>query len=152
MNNHTIRNCLFFFYLCSLFYSNFLHLVQVLAKSPPYQIYVANGLPRKSGKLRVHCASKDQEVGYFVIPVKENIHWSFDINFIGSTMYFCHFWLGTQDRAFEVFNMDVANNCYFYQDRFHCYWLVKKDGFYYTGHVHPNPDPHRFVKKYNWTE
>ncbi|KAL7104536.1 hypothetical protein ACP275_08G251500 [Erythranthe tilingii] len=100
---------------------------------PVYQVHVVNNLPSKSAPLKIHCASKDTDFGFHTLLPNEEFHWKFCVNFWWTTMYFCHFWWGEKDIAFEVYNYDLSYNCDYEEEELHgvCRWSVRKDGFYF---------------------
>lgn len=107
---------------------------------PRFQLYVINELP---DELRVHCASKDDDLGYHTLQRDENIHWSFRENFWGTTLFFCHFWWGSRDKAFDVFTGGDQSDVIIIG------WVVKEDGFY-IGYNHMPPDANTLIKIHNW--
>ncbi|KAI5649935.1 hypothetical protein M9H77_35940 [Catharanthus roseus] len=111
------------FLLSHLIPIQFFHHVQVtIAGSIPYE---TNGLPKDSALLKVHCASKDTDIGYKTITVSGRIQWSFHANIVGSTIFFCRFWWKNNDKAYEVFNMGIANSCDLYLDSYRCIYQKK---------------------------
>ncbi|OIT30240.1 hypothetical protein A4A49_64733 [Nicotiana attenuata] len=104
---------------------------------PTYHVYVWNSLPNNSPPLWVHCASKDDELGYNNIAPTTNINWSFHASMWLKTMFFCHFWWNSKDKAFEVFNdLDTcvkdAGQSNIPHPTTVCQWVVKEDGIYLT--------------------
>ncbi|CAN4090970.1 unnamed protein product [Withania somnifera] len=100
--------------------------------SAKYEVHVINKLSTNAPKLRVHCASKDDDLGNNYLPIGGDLNWSFCESFFDQTLYFCHFWWGSKDKAFDVFNYapycvkdaKVANYLKY------CKWEVRNDGFY----------------------
>ncbi|KAI5682182.1 hypothetical protein M9H77_03410 [Catharanthus roseus] len=110
-------------------------------------VHVANGLSNNKTFVRVHCQSKDDDIGYHDLYIKQEIQWSFKMNWIDTTLFFCHFWWNNFDTSFDVFNASFGQaNCG--QDPNICYWLVKEDGFYFSGKEHPTPNDFSLVN--NW--
>lgn len=110
---------------------------------PKVTYYVVNDIPEA---VDVHCASGDDDIGYHNLQPNQFIHWSFRENFWGTTLFFCHFWWGSKDRAFDVYPVpdDIAES-----QKYITVWVVKKDGFY-VGHDQVPPDSLR--KIYSWTK
>lgn len=72
------------------------------------------------------------------------------MNTFCTPLYFCHFWWGSKDKSFEIFNdhMFFSYQEYKKADKY-CYWLVKTEGFYFTGVHNPTPGPFLNLKDYN---
>ncbi|WMV48161.1 hypothetical protein MTR67_041546 [Solanum verrucosum] len=101
---------------------------------PKYNVYVWNALPNNSPTLTVHCASKDDDIGFHDIAPTTYINWSFHASTLLKTMFFCHFWWNSNDKAFEVFNdLDTCvKDSNITARATVCQWTVKEDGFYLT--------------------
>ncbi|KAK4732859.1 hypothetical protein R3W88_025847 [Solanum pinnatisectum] len=106
--------------------------------SRKYTICVYNSLPVESpDKLRVHCFSKDDDIGFHVLSPYEDINWSFQINhwIFARTTFFCSFWWGKKAQAFIVF--DDENICIsdsqLPQATDYCQWTAQEDGIYLSG-------------------
>ncbi|KAK4361606.1 hypothetical protein RND71_020558 [Anisodus tanguticus] len=100
--------------------------------STMFQVHVINKLFPNSTQLRIHCASKNRELGDQILPINEDFNWSFCGTFINRDLYFCHFWLGAKDKAFNVF--DDQDKCIKHGETHnylhYCKWEVRPDGFY----------------------
>ncbi|KAK4354881.1 hypothetical protein RND71_027075 [Anisodus tanguticus] len=105
-----------------------------------YYIQVANNLPPGS-ILKVHCASKQTDIGFHDIVQNDQIAWSFRETIFTDTLFFCHFWWGQKDKAFEVFNTYTGciKNSPLDAHTHICKWIVKADGFYLQGDPTVNP-------------
>ncbi|CAN4090971.1 unnamed protein product [Withania somnifera] len=100
--------------------------------SQKYEVHVINKLAPNTPQLRVHCASKNSEVGNQNLAIGEDLNWSFCEALFDRSLYFCHFWWGSKDKAFEVFNdpsycVKNAKHVNFLK---YCKWEVRNDGFY----------------------
>lgn len=97
-----------------------------------YLVRITDQLPNNSSPLRVHCQSKDDDLGYHDLHPSESVHWEFGVNFSGSTLYFCHFWWGKKDAVFDVYtypwSKDYCGNGLLFTNK--CLWFVQEDGFY----------------------
>ncbi|OIT30532.1 hypothetical protein A4A49_59201, partial [Nicotiana attenuata] len=97
-----------------------------------FQVHVINKLPSDSPQLRIHCASGDNDLGYHCPAINEDFNWSFCEAFFDNTLFFCHFWWGSNEKRFEVFNDPYG--CVFDQKVInflaYCKWEVRPDGFY----------------------
>ncbi|GLT72809.1 hypothetical protein SLA2020_447110 [Shorea laevis] len=69
-----------------------------------YRVHIENGFQKAI--LGAHCKSRDNDLGLHLIPAHSEYYWSFDGNFIRTTLYFCDFsWEGGH-RTFDVFKYD----------------------------------------------
>ncbi|PIN07266.1 hypothetical protein CDL12_20172 [Handroanthus impetiginosus] len=105
-----------------------------------YTIHVLNKLPQNN-KLRLHCASGDDDLGTHTIDVGYDFHWHFCDGWTGRTLFFCHLYWGSKQIAFYVFRSKWAYRCWL-----DCYWEARSDGIYFSG---KNP-PGALEKKYDW--
>ncbi|KAF3623592.1 putative glutamate receptor 3.6-like [Capsicum annuum] len=100
--------------------------------SEKFEVHVINKLPPGSPQLKLHCASKDNDLGYHDPTIDGDFNWSFCSALFGRTLYFCHFWWNSKDKAFDVFNSEF----YCVKDQKvvnylrYCKWEVRSDGFY----------------------
>ncbi|XP_022843408.1 S-protein homolog 2-like [Olea europaea var. sylvestris] len=114
-----------------------------------YDVHVVNGLPDSPNPLWVHCASKDNELGTRILHVNEDFHWHFFEGVFGETLFFCHFWWGSKQMAFDVFkNPTDCERGDPKADHNQCYWVVKADGFYFSK-INP-PSPSDLKKRNDW--
>ncbi|EYU39654.1 hypothetical protein MIMGU_mgv11b017487mg [Erythranthe guttata] len=74
-----------------------------------YEVHVTNRLP--SPQLRLHCASKNDDLGYHNIDRDYDFNWRFCENWTGNTLFFCHLWWNNNDVAFDVFKSHDDNPC-----------------------------------------
>ncbi|KAI3474341.1 hypothetical protein Pfo_029173 [Paulownia fortunei] len=110
--------------------------------TPKYTVYVANSLPPKSPPLIAHCASKDDDFGNHTLTSGQSFNWSFCDSYIENTLFFCHFWWGTKERAFDVYTSKDKSDCF----KHACYWEADADGIYFDG-TYP---PQLLSKVYEW--
>ncbi|KAL2249356.1 uncharacterized protein LOC105179615 [Sesamum indicum] len=114
--------------------------------TPQFTVRVTNNLPLYTGPLRLHCASKDDDLGFHSISLFGEFKWSFCDRFVGDTLFFCHLWWdarnGTKTKQFDVFKSEWSPRCV---SRV-CNWAANEDGVYFTGY---NP-PQQWQKRYNW--
>lgn len=88
-----------------------------------HDIHIYNDLP---DKLSYHCASKDDDFGLQVLNPGQVFTWRFRTNFSRSTLYFCHFFWGSKQKKFDVFQGSWDKDGYY-----HTYsYTVNTDGFY----------------------
>ncbi|XP_011084392.1 uncharacterized protein LOC105166650 [Sesamum indicum] len=106
-----------------------------------YDLYVVNYLPSNSAPLKLHCASKNDDLGYHTLANGEDFHWSFCENFFPNTLFFCHLWWGSKQKSFVVFKSKWgAQHLHLY------YWVAKSDGIYLSN----INSTESLVKKYDW--
>ncbi|KZV42804.1 hypothetical protein F511_28005 [Dorcoceras hygrometricum] len=106
-----------------------------------FHIYVINNLPPYTPPLRVHCQSRNDDLGYHdLVDRGQNFTWSFCESFAVNTLYFCHLWWDNKEKSFDAFKSN------FHIFRLDTYlWYATKDGIY------SNADySQKVVKKYDW--
>ncbi|KAF3664016.1 hypothetical protein FXO38_10350 [Capsicum annuum] len=123
------------FYAIFIFFFVCLPQAKANHRNGKYTVQVYDGLPNgtPTPKLRVHCYSGDDDIGYHDLSSDQDLTWSFKFNqspFSG-TLFACHFWWGNKDKSFEVFN--DYDNCVmgsFIPKTNFCKWIPKEDGIY----------------------
>ncbi|KAK4345385.1 hypothetical protein RND71_035561 [Anisodus tanguticus] len=100
--------------------------------SGKYHIHVIDALGSGSSELKIHCASKQDDLGYHTLSNTQEFTWEFCEHFFDRTMYFCHVWWGSKESNWEVFN--DPGNC-IHQGQVPvgtntCVWVINPDGFY----------------------
>ncbi|KAM3358839.1 hypothetical protein P3S68_021772 [Capsicum galapagoense] len=115
------------------------------------EVHVLNALPGTSSKLKIHCASKDDDLGYNYPPIGADFHFKFCA--IKYTLFFCHFWSGTKDLVFDVFNdLDYCvhdGQGYVKEYTAECQWKVQVDGIY-LGYYDVDADRIIYKKYRGW--
>ncbi|XVF61739.1 hypothetical protein PTKIN_Ptkin08bG0154700 [Pterospermum kingtungense] len=108
-----------------------------------YYVHISNGLSNNE-KLTIHCKSKDDDLGWHVIPTSQEWNWTFKTNFFGSTLYWCNMYWSNHYGAFDVFweNHALLVMCNFKE----CFWSARDDGLYTE-----NLPKGSWSKTYNWT-
>lgn len=122
-----------FFLLLLLLSPLHLSLAKKCIFTEKYEVHIINKLPPNSPQLKVHCASKDNDFGMHYPITNEDFNWSFcGLLFSETTLYFCHFWWNSKDKAFDVFNDKdyCVHNQTFPNHLKYCKWEVRSDGFY----------------------
>uniref|UniRef100_A0A0V0H514 S-protein homolog n=1 Tax=Solanum chacoense TaxID=4108 RepID=A0A0V0H514_SOLCH len=119
------------FLLLIILFINILHLKSVNS----FQVQVVNNIdPTKFpfNSIKIHCASKDNDMGFHDLSPNNKFEWSFKEKYFANTMFFCHFWWGLKERAFEVFN--VFQGCIrdspLSPRTLLCKWTVTDKGFF----------------------
>lgn len=100
--------------------------------------------------IRVHCASKNDDMGIHVLSSNQVFSWKFRVNFWETTLFFCRFWWGNKTRSFDVFKAAWDAD----DDYHHTYsYVVKSDGFYLSYDEPPSADLTRvrgWDDNFNW--
>ncbi|KAK6137855.1 hypothetical protein DH2020_028410 [Rehmannia glutinosa] len=110
-------------------------------------IHVINNLPSKSPPLTLRCQSKDDDLGYHTLKVKQDFSWSFCENIYGRTLFFCHLWWGSKQQSFDVFKSKLFKSKFTKVPKPQYYWIAKSDGIYFSN----SNTPSTFTKKYDWS-
>lgn len=116
-----------------------------------YTVFIMDG---EIDNLKVHCKSGDDDIGDKSLVVPQYFHWTFRMNIVGTTRFYCDFrWMTGNDtvlkeKTFDVFNMRIMFMCGERFDVNNCYWLVRQDGFYFANDDKPFPDGWQFM--FNW--
>ncbi|PWA87286.1 plant self-incompatibility S1 [Artemisia annua] len=103
--------------------------------------------------LRFRCQSKDNDLGDVVRNAGEEFNIRFCLNLFKTTLFFCHFHLGSKQRTFDVFSLKNGGDpdyCFMseHESKDDCFWLVKEDGFYAP--LRNFPGPNDWVKRFDW--
>ncbi|XP_058195262.1 S-protein homolog 5-like [Rhododendron vialii] len=91
--------------------------------------HIISGVPNNLMPLRAHCQSKDDDLGMHMLNNGQSFNRRFTINFWGTTLFFCHFYWGSHNTSFDVFNATIADRNWDFP-RYDCYWVARPDGFY----------------------
>lgn len=103
-----------------------------------------------SDNIVAHIKSGDDDFGNHTIPFNGEFEWSFCKNFEGKTLYYGYFWWGSRLQELALFDTRILDICALpdYKN-FDCYWSVRQDGFYVSGHNNTLADKSwEFIK--NW--
>lgn len=96
-----------------------------IAGFPRTHVTIINGLEPPTD-LAIHCKSKDDDLGFHILPFGSNFSFSFHPNFWGTTLFFCGMrWNFSPPKWFDVF--DASND--YQQCQFCIYnWKIVADG------------------------
>ncbi|GFP95564.1 hypothetical protein PHJA_001700700 [Phtheirospermum japonicum] len=109
----------------------------------PYTVYIFSNLPEDSPMLRLHCASKDDDLGNHTLAINERFTFDFCSNGI-STLFYCDAWWGPKHVHFDAFKQTFTRaNC----NVDTCYWAAKTDGLYFSNYY----PPRGLTKKFDWS-
>ena len=107
-----------------------------------HHVYILNNLVSNSTSLNIHCASKDDDLGFHTISANQKYEWSFCKNFFSTTLFYCHLWWDSEDKAFDVFHEK-----FFAWSTHDSWWVAKNDGIYFSDY----PQPFPLTKIYDWS-
>lgn len=74
--------------------------------------------------LKIHCKSKEDDLGVHVLKKHETFHWSFWISVFGNTQFFCSFQWGKS--PLQYFDMYIENRDWLTCES--CNWYIKENG------------------------
>ncbi|KAK4732826.1 hypothetical protein R3W88_025814 [Solanum pinnatisectum] len=98
-----------------------------------YLVSIINNLKNSSVPLRIHCQSKDDNLGYHDLSYDQSFDFKFEEQIFFRTLFFCHFWWPPKQNIFDVFNN--RNRC-IKHGPFHthtCIWSANLDGLSLNG-------------------
>jgi len=88
--------------------------------------------------LKIHCKSKDNDLGEHVLQKDQTFHWGFGISVFGNTLFFCSFQWGNS--PLQHYDVYVENRDWLTCET--CRWYIKEDG--------PCRYEHDHLQCYNW--
>lgn len=109
-------------------------------------VHVTSRLPNYPAPLQVRCQSGDNDLGMHTLRTNEELTWRFTPNIWQTTLFFCHFYWGSKNRSFAVYNNRLRRDyCHNRASRV-CdyYWLAKEDAFFIS------TDNQTWEKVNNW--
>ncbi|CAL1396371.1 unnamed protein product [Linum trigynum] len=78
-------------------------------------------------EMKVHCKSKDDDIGVHFLKQHGSISWKFRPSFWGNTLFFCYFNWGEGFKHIDVYHQyrdeDDFTGCHHF-----CHWLVRATG------------------------
>ncbi|XP_058217280.1 S-protein homolog 5-like [Rhododendron vialii] len=96
----------------------------VYARTYHEAIHIISRVPNNPSPLRVRCQSKDTDFGMHTLYEGQEFVWFF--NRALTTLYFCHFYWGSKDRSFAVYDLRIfVNYCAYEDDKDHCKWEAR---------------------------
>ncbi|KAL8051760.1 hypothetical protein ABFX02_06G169600 [Erythranthe guttata] len=110
---------------CFPFHHNSIHVV------------VANSLPPNSDPLLLHCASKNDDLGFHTVTINQTFSFSFCV-IPWATLFYCDFAWGLKRAHAVVYDVNWKGHSHCGGSRT-CYWEARGDGLYLTG-----------VKRFDW--
>ncbi|EEF45215.1 S-protein homolog 21 [Ricinus communis] len=110
-----------------------------------YHVHIINDLTRHT--LNVHCKSKDDDLGPHLLQLGEEFHFTFRVNFWGTTLFWCNFkWGKNHGGDYHIFwyRDDLLYDCGYEQKN--CIWSARNSGMWLMN----IPDGIQFYKRYDW--
>ncbi|WMV48181.1 hypothetical protein MTR67_041566 [Solanum verrucosum] len=117
-----------------------------------HEVHILNDLLVSTVRLKIHCASADDDLGYNFVDVGKDFNWEFCAT--ERTLFFCHFWWGAYNsKVFDVYN-DLhycVHDGEGYVEDFtkKCFYKVQIDGFY-LGYYSKNDGQILYKKYRDW--
>lgn len=104
-------------------------------------VHIVNNLTSNSQPLKIHCASGDNDLGHHDLYPGQKYEWGFCPNLGPNTLFFCHFWWGSKNKAFEVYNQKKMK-----KSNRQSWWKAEDDGIYFCN----GKTSSVYMKKYDW--
>lgn len=102
---NSFKQKIFFFFLLNLATIKSSSLTTKLESNwwtPRYEVHISSSLPINSNPLKLHCKSRDDDLGDVELRTNEELKFHFNEHFLGGTLYFCHFYWGPKDTIFSM--------------------------------------------------
>lgn len=107
-----------------------------------YKAHIMNGLATDKVPTRIHCYSKDDDLGAHLLWMKEEFRFEFTVDFWKKTHFWCDMGFGTNERTVDVFQTGIeTHTC---RSTGNCFWSMREDGIYFSN------NDQSWVKKYDW--
>ncbi|TMW99564.1 hypothetical protein EJD97_002336 [Solanum chilense] len=126
-----------------------MQITNAFSLNPKYTLRFVSGLPQNTDSIRIHCQSKDDDIGDRTLERGDKFEFSFRMNFFGTTLYHCSFLWGLKHQNFDVFRShnSVCGTEKLFENGY-CIWLIKDTGIYLALGSDPSPDDFKFI--YHW--
>ncbi|EPS72824.1 hypothetical protein M569_01932, partial [Genlisea aurea] len=86
-------------------------------------VYVLRNIASDSNPLKLHCFSGNDDLGNHTLFDNQNYHWSFCMNVLPTTKFFCNLQWGNKRKGFPAFSES-------YYNWMRNWWVAKDDGIY----------------------
>lgn len=96
------------------------------------KVRVANELGNGQS-MSLHCRSKDDDLGSVVLGDRQEMEWSFSVNFFGTTLFYCEVRWGLSSSSpsnwytFDAYDADRD----YARCRSECRWMISNEGSLY---------------------
>ncbi|EPS63597.1 hypothetical protein M569_11191, partial [Genlisea aurea] len=108
--------------------------------APSFVVFVMRNISSDPLPIIAHCFSGDDDLGNHTLYGNENFHWSFCLNAIPTTEFFCHVWWGSKTQQFVAFKQKAFLN------KVVNAWIARDDGIYLSHYF----SFQNSVKVYDW--
>ncbi|XP_052191069.1 S-protein homolog 5-like [Diospyros lotus] len=140
----------FIVFLLALCLASYVLFMSVEERSPffllgaGYDVHITNGFTNNSSlPLVIWCSSQEQNLGGRALQEGDDFSWRVKANVWKNSLFVCTMkWDGVRKR-FEAFRVHRdGHRCALFKK---CFWLVKEDGFYFSG------DGVKWKKDFSWS-
>ncbi|KAF8402045.1 hypothetical protein HHK36_012997 [Tetracentron sinense] len=107
-----------------------------------YRVSITNGMGEGT-MLGLHCLSGDDDLGPQFLPSNITFSWSFNLNFWGTTLFYCNMAHDNLHGHYNVF--EWKRDYHRCGDVHQCLWLQEKDGLYFF-----NYKVQQYQLEYKW--
>lgn len=98
---------------------------RILFGAPQIKVAILNNLSDNQD-VKLHCQSKDDDLGVHVVPFNGTFEWSFRVNFWFTTLFYCQFTWRDASSTFNIYEAKRDDErCPTY-----CPWEVRDDAVY----------------------
>uniref|UniRef100_M1A4V6 S-protein homolog n=1 Tax=Solanum tuberosum TaxID=4113 RepID=M1A4V6_SOLTU len=128
---------------------NHMQIINAFTLHSNYTLRFVSGLPQNTDLLKVHCQSRDDDIGDRILKPGDHFDFSFHMNLAETTLYHCGFFWGPKHNNFDVFKRwhGYCGSIKLFQNGY-CTWLMKDSGIYFA--LGPNPSPGDFKFLHSW--
>lgn len=103
--------------------------------APKTTVSILNNLPDNLD-LKLHCQSRDDDLGIQIVHFNGTFVWSFHVNFFKTTSFSCSFTWRFASSTYDIYRAKRDDN---FRCPTYCSWVVRDDGVYgYTENGHIN--------------
>lgn len=89
-------------------------------------VHIINGV---SSALRVHCKSRDDDIGTHTLSNGEEFSWRFTPNIFRTTLFYCYFFWEEKQKSFAVYDARLSRICKAQTWNCDYYWLATPTAF-----------------------
>ncbi|XAR62734.1 hypothetical protein NMG60_11017594 [Bertholletia excelsa] len=93
------------------------------------EMNVVSRVPNTPSPSKVRCQSKDDDIGAHILLTGQRLRWEFGKTFMQATLFFCHFYWGSKQKTFIVYDSKLSFHC---RNPQYCWltWEARPEGFY----------------------
>ncbi|KAJ0744384.1 putative plant self-incompatibility S1 [Helianthus annuus] len=142
-----------FILLLNIFDTSYANIVSNYSDNNCITFQVVVHIQTQVNNLRLHCYSKDDDLGDVTRNAGEEYQIRFCLDLFGRSHFWCHFNWESKEEEFNVFK-EVAPPksqpyCTQIGHNIECYWMVDNMGFWIPRTLQPQPSD--WVRLYDWT-